>query len=246
MDKYFPTIFSCVQAQRQYFFNGDRKHSRNLYDATCVTYYDDEDIVLMIVLEDNNIQVYARCFGIHVLWRITFFRYAAKVQNQRHDYSLLLHGRGFPSCNLFVSFLVFTIHQDRSSNQKSGGGIAASCRSTVLYNTESFINKIKNWDACSFYHFYDAFSDKSRLFGIWVVMYQLVKRGLSDTRGFVCGNQFKNETVMIPDRYTLTLRSMSYKILYRRVMFNWKDLPNDDKVYYKDCVAKKLIAVNLI
>ena len=207
----------------------------------------------MTVLEDNNIKVNARCitilfnyFGVHLLRRITFLRYTAKVQNRMHDYSLLLYGTSLLSRNIFVSFFVSNIHRDISLNQKSGGGIAASCRSTALYNTDSFTNKIENWDACSFYHFYDDFSYKARLFGIRVVPYPHFKRGLSNTRGFVCENQFEDETVMITDRYIPTLRSMSYKILSRCVTFNWKDLPNDDKMRYKDYVAKKLIAVNSI
>ena len=73
-------------------------------------------------------------------------------------------------------------------------------------------NKMENRDAFSFYHFFDDFSDKARSFGIWVVPYPLFKRGLSNTCGFVCGNQFKDETVMIPDRYIPTLRSMNFKI----------------------------------
>lgn len=73
-------------------------------------------------------------------------------------------------------------------------------------------NKMETWDACSFYHFYEDFSDKARSFGIWVVPYPLFKKGFSDTRGFVCGDPFADETVMIPDRYIPTLRSMSFKI----------------------------------
>ena len=58
-DKYFPTIFSCVQAKRRYFFDGDRNNSRKLYNATCVT-YNDEDVVVITFLKDSNVQVQAR------------------------------------------------------------------------------------------------------------------------------------------------------------------------------------------
>ena len=71
---------------------------------------------------------------------------------------------------------------------------------------------METWDACSFYHFYEDFSDKARSFGIWIVQYLFFKKNLSDKRGFVCGDPFADDTVMIPDRYIPTLEAMSFKI----------------------------------
>lgn len=84
LNNWFPKIFSAFKLKDNNCFDGDRNHSRKLYNATCVT-YDDEDIDLIIFLEDKNVQVQVRYIEIvfkyldvQALW-ITFPRYKTKV-----------------------------------------------------------------------------------------------------------------------------------------------------------------------